>query len=121
MGSRNIRVNLSISQLQIAMIVTYYINIAICFLVFLTISEGMGGPGTWGKGKRCKIQFKFPRPCIDLKPPEDVQTAIQKCWKEAINIDFKCQKKEIFMKERFTKRERENQSHQLILSSCHHS
>jgi len=53
--------------------------------------------------QKCPIQFKFPKPCIDLTPPDDVRLAIEKCWSRAITTDFKCQTMEGFMKEMFAK------------------
>merc|ERR1712168_556415 len=49
-----------------------------------------------GKVKKCPLSYKKrgkaikPFQCMDLKPPGGVEDALQTCWKEAINIDFKC-------------------------------
>jgi len=51
------------------------------------------------KLKKCPLEFKFPKACIHLKAPKDVNDAIQKCWSEAIDTDFKCQNIGAFMME----------------------
>jgi len=86
------------------MMVKLYYTIVICSLVFIIGTDAMGGPGFMAKGKKCPIVWEFPKPCIDLQPPEDVSNAIQKCWNQAIDIDFKCQEIEVFFRERFSKK-----------------
>merc|ERR1712002_37954 len=105
MGSGKVALILSIDRYlpQVTMIGKYYLNITVCCLICVTVIHAGhgGGPPDFSGKKKCRLQMKFPTPCIDLKPPGDVEATIQKCWNEAIDTDFKCQKMEDFMKERF--------------------
>merc|ERR1712121_261034 len=77
-------------------------RLAILALVFLTIHFTCGGhvQDNNKKPKKCALDYKKKYSkytkkfqCINLEPPTQVQNALETCWKEAIDVDFVCQKR----------------------------
>merc|ERR1712168_1308824 len=67
------------------------------------LSQGGAVEENPGKVKKCPLSYKKrgkakkPFQCIDIKPPGGVEDALQTCWKEAINIDFKCMSRQTIL------------------------
>jgi len=60
--------------------------------------------------KKCPLEFKFPKPCIQLEPPKEVNAIITKCWSEAIDTDFQCQDIGQYFMDRYTSGNKEPMS-----------